>query len=52
MPGYTAGSDKGNTLLCILPSKNKRIKLSIIIKKNPKPKLKKGVSSVSLEKEK
>jgi hypothetical protein len=40
--------DKSNVLTCILPKSNRKFKLSIIIKKNPKPKLKKAVSSVSV----
>lgn len=51
-PIYPTKSDKGNVLTCILPTSGRKLKLSIIIKKNPKPKLKKAVSSISIEKEK
>lgn len=45
--------DKNNALTCILPNGNRKLKLSIIIKKNPiKTKLKKVISTMSIEKDK
>lgn len=51
-PVNTTNGDRGNVLTCILPRTGRKLKLSIIIKKNPKPKLKKIASSFSIEKEK
>lgn len=49
---HSAKQEKGQTLACILPSSGRKLKLSIIIKKSQKPKIKKMVSAVSIEKEK
>jgi hypothetical protein len=51
-PTNPTGLDKGNVLNCLLPTKNKKLKLSIIIKKNPKPKPAKINIAVSIEKDK
>lgn len=52
-PGMRAPvPDRPNVLTCVLPSTNKKLKLSIIIKKNQKPKLRKTISAISAEKEK
>ena len=44
--------NNGNTLTCILPGTNKKLRLSVIIKKTLKPKFVKKVSKPMMEKEK
>ena len=44
--------DRGNAIPCILPGTNRKISLSVIIKKTPKPKLQKAPSRIVPEKEK
>ena len=49
---HIRSNDTGNTLACILPTLNRKLKLSVIIKKTPKPKPVKTLSKIVSEKEK